>query len=255
MPVKIQVFMRAMTILDHKNFRLSLGERRFLERIGYLEFYYRRVPHQITSAIYKFVRAPEHADALAKGDVYVSTLNACRAYECSERGDPGEGTLTHFINRFVGTGDEWKAADPLRGRRLDIAGPMNVVISDCELTLVARDGYVFCATDTFDFERMAESFGHYCVRIRNPLFFQLALCHRLAINLPVLEHWGQLVQYTGRNIVDTQPLVSREFFLKPKRYEGQREFRIVAMAHDPAHRYEPHTVRVDNISRFIERIR
>lgn len=240
---------------DIRYFELTPSEKLFLKKSGCFKYYYDNLPHFKARTIYKFIKEERHADALEKGDVYFSTLGACRSYECSERGDPKEGTVTQKISNFSGIADDFQTSYPLAGRALKLSGSGNIRIENCNFNLKVRDGYVFCATDRFNIEGMAESFGEYCIAIHNPLFFQLALCCQLTSMVGPTEHLGKMVQYTERTIFDTEKLSEHQCFIKPKNYSWQREFRIFVTADEQDHRYQPHVVRVGNISRFIERVR
>lgn len=236
-------------------FKLTSRERSYLKNHGGLKHYERMLALQPPFVIYKFVQEEEHAEALVRGDVFLSTLGTCRAYECRERGDIEEGKITHFVERFSGSPDEWRAYDPLGGRVLDISGPGHLEMIGCELVATVQDAYVFCATDRFAEGLLAESFGQYCVRIRNPVFFQLALGFALSKKVGPVNCWGQKVHYTDRFIFDDQPLPTLEFFIKPPSYRLQSEYRVALIVRRITHQYIPEVVRVENISRFVERIR
>lgn len=47
--------------------------------------------HSIPYKVYRFFKESQHAEALASGMVWLSTLEICRAYEDSYQGDPDEG--------------------------------------------------------------------------------------------------------------------------------------------------------------------
>src|SRR5690606_38160050 len=55
-----------------------------------------------SQSVYRFFQEEWQADALARGDVWLSTLETCRAYENPEQGDSEEGYETYNSGHAVG---------------------------------------------------------------------------------------------------------------------------------------------------------
>ena len=48
--------------------------------------------------LYRHFEKEDHAEALTRGEVWISTLNVCRKMESRVRRDPGEGRLHYKID-------------------------------------------------------------------------------------------------------------------------------------------------------------
>lgn len=62
--------------------------------------------------LWRFFGEVAHADALARGEVWLSTFARCRVYEDSEQGDAGEGAREYPTGGSYG--GPWQQRPPLR---------------------------------------------------------------------------------------------------------------------------------------------
>src|SRR5205085_8386763 len=54
--------------------------------------------------IYRFFEDASYADALAAGQVWLSTLEKCRTYDDPLQGDPGEGSMLYKTGTVINRG-------------------------------------------------------------------------------------------------------------------------------------------------------
>ena len=181
------------------------------------------------TAVYRFCHEEAHADALCRGAVWISTLEACRGYEDPQRGDSGEGTLSYNTGFIQADG----TSDALRliGARAGISigpGCKNVTLSDNTRHTKLQDAYVVCTTLAFAPEDLSEAFGRYCVRIRSPEAFFAAVTTRLASYCPLAAaHAGPTI-YSQRYFRGLEPEPGPVGFVKPPdQYKHQKEYRFL----------------------------
>lgn len=122
---------------------------------------------QNLQTVYRYFREAEHAAALARGEVWISTLNICRNYEDAEQGDKGEGTLEYRTGHIKGDyGDESFEVMARRGGVELKPGATN-----CTLNVTRKmrvdDAFVLCMTEERT-PQLAKTFGEYCVEIIEP---------------------------------------------------------------------------------------
>lgn len=140
-------------------------------------------------SVYRFFEEQEHADALARGDVYLSTLESCRAYEDAEKGDSEEAHETYFSGSLLGDGSNPQFVEQARRAGIGI-GPnsRNTKIVNCSSTVSLSDAYVLCTTTEFSPQNLNEKFGRFCVEIKDPREFFVSISKRLnSISCPVLK--------------------------------------------------------------------
>jgi hypothetical protein len=98
-------------------------------------------------SIYRFFPEKWQADALARGNVWLSTLGTCRAYEDPEQGNPEEAHETYNSGHAVGCSDDPDFVE--RARRSDInigPGCSRITISNNTRRTSLPDAYVLCTT-------------------------------------------------------------------------------------------------------------
>jgi hypothetical protein len=181
------------------------------------------------AAVYRFCSEEAHADTLCRGGVWISTLEACRGYEDPQRGDKGEGTISYntgFI-RADGSSDVLRLIGARAG--IDISPACkDVTLSNNTRRKKLPDAYVVCSTLTFAPERLSESFGRYCVRIRSPRDFFAAVTERLTWYCKLRSaHLGGVV-YQDRHFRGLEAAPGPVGFVKPSdQYRDQQEFRFL----------------------------
>ncbi len=181
-------------------------------------------------SIFRFFREYDHAVALSKGDVWISTLEECRAYENASQGDAGEGTMKYaFSGELVIDGfptPEQKRIAALSG--IHIGGPGKFVISNSTGSHRLPDGLLLCMTENYSPEIFAKDFGEHCVEITDPISFfkhvTIALWERYHITFNDIDR----VRYVGRTYRDFDLPDTHPGFLKPAQgYEHQEEVRML----------------------------
>lgn len=196
--------------------------------------------------VYRFFRERNHAEQLAQGIVWLSTLGSCRGYEEDGRGDAGEATQVYWSGEFSGEGTDphIQHVSQHSGIKIQIAPGaeiQQVLIRDATYSRGIADAFVLCTSEKFDPSCM-ETFGPYCVEISRPRFFVWLVTVRLGLELPIGEAIIGRIQYRDRSYsgLQTQPGVLG--FVKPVEFSSQREVRLLWTIKGKARILEPKTV-------------
>ncbi|MFJ4392985.1 hypothetical protein [Pseudomonas soli] len=118
-------------------------------------------------SVYRFIKSEVHADQLARGEIYISTLETCRGFEDPQRGDKEEGYERYF-NKGTISGGGSNSEFVYQANQLGmLIGPdaTGITIVGGERLTKLHDSYVLCTTMGFSRESLTESFGKYCVEI------------------------------------------------------------------------------------------
>lgn len=179
--------------------------------------------------VFKFFQEEKHADALAAGQVWLSTLEKCRQYEDPLQGDPGEAEHTYRSGTVTGNSGD-PLFDLIAARSgIGMIGCTNATISEATNTTYLRDAFVICTTAEFDPKKLGPTFGRYCVRISYPNeFFWRVSEVALRRHQRIAEaHWGS-VEYRERDYAGVQPEPGLIGFVKPSdKYAAQKEVRFL----------------------------
>lgn len=202
-------------------------------------------------SVFRFLKRKDHAEQFMDGEIYLTTLEECRRYEESGRGDPGEATQTYFSGHVVG-GSNDPALVEIAARSGITIGPgcPNVTISNSQRVTRLPDALVLCTTGIFDPDNMAETFGEWCIEIIDPRSFRLELTKALARAEPVRQAVMGTVQYRPREYTGLEPAPGPIGFVKPPDvYSPQQEFRFLwLLAKDD---YSPVKVVAPELRKFL----
>jgi len=189
----------------------------------------RSMPHLNLAVVYRFFNDSSHADALADGKVWLSTLETCRRYEDPKQGDPEEGSVTNNSGYAVGdSGDN--NFDAIAARSGIHIGPgcSNITLSNNIAIHRLPDAIVLCTTELFDPDGLSETFGRYCVAISDParLFAQITEQLQEVHNVAQAVY-GRVIYrdryYTGLE----KPPGPIGFVKPPDKYQDQHEVRFL----------------------------
>nr|WP_181718434.1 hypothetical protein [Psychrobacter sp.]QJS05137.1 hypothetical protein [Psychrobacter sp.] len=180
-------------------------------------------------SVYRFFKEEEHADALARGDVYLSTLDICRAYEDAEQGDSQEAYETYLSGNLSGDGDDHEFVEKARRSGIGIGpGSRDIKIINCSNTVSLPDAYVLCTTTEFLPENLNEKFGKYCVEIKDPRKFFVAVSKKINSISAIREAAIREIIYADRNYTGMEQTPGPIGFVKPSTpYKKQKEFRFL----------------------------
>lgn len=207
-------------------------------------------------AVYRFMREESHVESMLQGNVYLSTLEACRRYENEERGDRYEGYSLYSSGIVSGLGSEPHMRTV--GSRLGVElGPDTMGhFAWCSSRTRLSDSYVLCTTDRFS-TSMFKDFGNYCVEISClPDFYMLMskllkenhnIGHGLAGYALYKDRW-----YEGLDPPPEPP--TSVVLLKPERYKHQKEYRFSWNPVPNRRDLTPLTVSSDKLKPFFRRI-
>jgi len=120
-----------------------------------------------TRPLFRYFDNPAYADALARGEVWITTLEACRNTENAARGDAGEATITYNTGTISGSTEDpdMRLALARMGVVYDGTPGHGTSINNQMKTKVV-DAYVLCTTERGPTDPLAKM-GRYCVRISN----------------------------------------------------------------------------------------
>lgn len=180
-------------------------------------------------SVYRFLRSEEHAQQFANGHIYISTLEACRAYEEEGRGDREEGVQTRVIDHAVGGSDDAAFVEMAGMVGISIGpGCSNITISGCTGVNSIHDAYVLCTTDHFNPEKLGPRYGQYCVEITDPAAFFKTLTRALLAHAVLHEAAMGPIIYRDRVIRNMDDAPGPIGFVKPPDiYASDREYRFL----------------------------
>jgi hypothetical protein len=197
----------------------------------------------------------EYAEALCRGEVWLSTLQRCRVYEDSEQGDPGEAIHKFDSGNAAGSTED----DPdfrLVAERFGLLQGRLIASSIRHSRMVQQipDAWVLCASQDFD-TALEGNFGKFGVRIDRPrrFFNRVSFALRFEMVNDIIWPEAGLVRYRPRQYMGVQPEPGPLGFVKPDRYAYQREARMLWRATPPYSQGEeltPVSVRCPSVARF-----
>lgn len=191
------------------------------------------VSYQISKSVFRFFESNEHAEALLRGAVWISTLNACRAYEENGRGDKGEGSLDYRIKQAEGIGRDPDFRTVAERAGIGVSEGARVTLSNISRRMQLTDAYVLCTTMEHSPENLSSTFGSHCIEILDSAHFFKLITHRLNSLIPLNEALLGPVRYTPRQYAGLEEVPGPLGFVKPPDlFEVQKEFRMLWVPHD-----------------------
>ena len=128
--------------------------------------------NKVPGSVYRFFKEEWQAEALCRGEVWVSTLEECRGYEDPLQGDPDEAKHTYRSGTISGGSSDPGFVEVASRCAIYVGGNVkNFTISDFTIIHSIRDAYVLCTTKEFSPDVLSDTFGNYCVEIINPNSF------------------------------------------------------------------------------------
>lgn len=188
----------------------------------------------VPARLFRRFDRPEHADALAKGVIWISTLNHCR----QNAFDRLEGTRTYHTGVLTSHDDgengrlAW-AAELMGFRGVDSSRDAHVRIADCTIVEAIPDAHVLCMSQHASREAAEEQLGPgYYVEIDDPETFvnmvTAAYFRRLyspGDRLP-MTYFGS-VRYAHREFFGRQAAPGPVGFVNPVDFEAENEVRVL----------------------------
>lgn len=180
-------------------------------------------------SVYRFFQEDWQADALVKGEVWLSTLEACRSYEHPEQGDSDEASETYYSGHAVGGSNDADFVEIARRTGIHIGpGCSNITISNNTRVTKLPDAYVLCMTKEYIAGNLEGTFGKYCVEITNPRQFFIDVSEQLQTITKLNEGVAGFVIYQNRHFTGLENPPGPIGFVKPPdKYEMQKEFRFL----------------------------
>ena len=182
-----------------------------------------------TGPVYRFFSEEWQAEDFIQGKLYLSTLEVCRGYEDAKQGDKEEGHQTYHTGHISGGSDDPDFVEKARRASVGI-GPdcTNISIKDCTNTTFIKDAYVLCTTTEFSPEILSDTFGKYCVEIKHPRRFFLAVSKRVHTIATIKEAAMGNIIYKDRTYTGLDRPPGPMGFVKPSfPYADQKEFRFM----------------------------
>jgi len=179
--------------------------------------------------VYRFFYEEWQADALVSGKVWISTLEACRAYEDPKQGDSEEAKETYNSGHAVGGSNDSAFVEIARRSGINIGpGCSNMSISNNIKISSLLNAYVLCTTSQFSPSNLSETFGKYCVEITDPKKFFIAVSRCLEKVTVIKKSVAGEVIYRDRNYTGLERPPGPIGFVKPPdKYAEQKEFRFL----------------------------
>lgn len=191
---------------------------------------------KIVTTVYRSFDVASHADALAAGIVWISTLEDCRQHP-GERGDANEGSSTYSSGTLsMQVADERiPEIRSLRQHGILISG-RGVKISNVRAINRIADAFVVCTTARPDPGALSPTFGRHCVRIDDVQSFFAAVTYRLAERIRIRPAILGMVHYGERDYSGADPHPHGVIgFTKPRdRFASEQEARLLWIPEEAA---------------------
>lgn len=205
--------------------------------------------------IYRFFSQECHADALCKGNIWISTLETCRKYENILQGDPEEATHTYNLPYASGFADDPNMKELSSRCGINVSGPGRLVIVNGRNTSILKNAFVLCTTSEFQPNELSEVFGSYCVEISNPIDFFVNVSITLNNIFPIKQATTGLVRYSNRYYQNFDPEPGKIGFIKPSNpYSSQKEYRQLWVPRNNEN-LEPFLLSCPNVAEFCKRVK
>ena len=177
--------------------------------------------------VYRMFPSEAHADALASGKVWITTLAVCRASESSGRGDPDEAHHIHLVTEAKGNMDDPQVRAVAERTRLFAPGVTgrNVSLSNIMLFGNLPDAYVLCMTAHPPQARLLDEFGKYVVAIRRPATFVRRVTRALEAKIELNIGAFGPVTYAPSISFEAEQARAPLGFVKDPSFAYQHEFR------------------------------
>ena len=181
--------------------------------------------------VYRYFRERHHAEQLAQGIVWLSTLGSCRGHEEDGRGDAAEATQVYRSGEVSGSGADSHVQYVAQhsGIKLEIAPRAkinHVIVKDAVYSRGIKDAFVLCASQKFD-QSCMETFGPYCVEISRPRFSLWLVTLRFGLQPSLREAIMGKIRYRDRSYSGLQAQPGLLGFVKHAQFTSQREFRML----------------------------
>ncbi|TSJ83887.1 hypothetical protein [Chitinimonas sp. BJB300] len=179
--------------------------------------------------VYRFIKEESHANALVNGNVWINTLEKCRAYEDPLQGDEEEAVHRYNSGYIMGGSDDPSLMVVAARCSINIGpGCPNITLNNNTSVHRIPDAFVLCATEFFNPKELNQTFGMYCVEISNPnKFFQLLTMKLRELHQIRQAAWGKVI-YRKRNYSGLEDPPGPLGFVKPADpYSVQREVRFL----------------------------
>lgn len=227
-------------------------KKQYIAAIAPLENTYFLGDHE--GSVYRFFKEPEHADALVRGDVYLSTLEGFRINKHPEQGDPKEAHETYLSGHLVGDSNDQEFVERAKRAGIVVENSFGCTISNCSNTTFLPDAYVFCASAEFSPENISEEIGKFCVEIKDPIRFFNGVSRKINSISAIREAALGKVTYAERSYTGLEQPPGPIGFIKPSvPYEKQKEFRFLWLMKNMGE-INPPLIKCPEISSLCQRI-
>lgn len=186
-------------------------------------------PIKDSESVYRFFKEEWQAESLCGGRVWISTLEACRAYEDPLQGDSGEATHTYNSGYAAGDSTDLNLLEIAARSGVRIGKNCSNIVVDGNISIqLLRDAFVLCTTREYNPQMLNDTFGMYCVEISNPnVFFEEVTKELNKITSLRSSHMGEVI-YSSREYSGLDNPPGKIGFVKPADlYSSQKEFRFL----------------------------
>lgn len=216
------------------------------------------IDKRYSGPLYRFFDEEIYADSFCEGNIRISTLESCRAYENPEQGDKEEATWVHHIDSMLVKeyNEEQSNSLQLAGCSVE-PGSTNNYFENVTGRTVLPDAYVLCTTRHFDPKAFSGSFGKYCVEISNAHTFFTLVHNRIILNHKESRVHGLYgdIDYSERKSFNLSIPNTHIGFIKPVfPYASQREFRLLWIVEDQNSKLEKLDIKCPEASFLCKRI-
>lgn len=206
-------------------------------------------------SVYRFFKEESHADALCRGDVWISTLNECRKYEDPLQGDPEEAVHTYTSGFISGNGSDKDVVTTASRLGIFIGeGATNITIGGGIHVSTIHDAFVLCTTREFSPKKLSNTFGNYCVEILSPREFFCEVTASLREIVQLKQSRMGAVIYRNREYSRLEAPPGPLGFVKPHdKYAPQKEIRFL-WEYEGEEEIAPLLIKCPNVARYCKRI-
>lgn len=213
--------------------------------------------HRLDSSIYRFFDDATYADEFVKGNIKISTLEACRGYEDELQGDSHEAKHTYFVGEtpVSSDSDNFQSVAKNLGFKIETFGNGVGTISNCQNIKTIEDAFVLCTTRSDTSEMLQGTFGQYCVEISSPKRLFTLITRELRRKTDIRQAARGDIIYENPRYSGSESAPGPLGFVKRRdKYSHQKEYRFLWTLKN-REKIEPFVISIPNARNICKRIR
>lgn len=211
---------------------------------------------QYPKKLYRYFDRVEHAQRMAEGHIWLSTLEHVRNCDAL-RADRLDATMKYEVSQLDHNTPK-SEADVIRARLKEqrvISGHLEGFhMKGVTVMQVVPHAYLLCMSSLRLHPRLRRIFGEHCVEIENPIALWRGITAALEQEAPLASKPFQPVTYMGRSYRDASPEPGVIGFASEPSLAYEKEFRMLWALADLGVRVQPRELHIPRANTWCRRI-